>query len=100
MISRNIKSAEERQAKGDRMRTWRRISAGACDKSMKIILTLGAIAMSTTMIAPVTMNTSATTAISQPRLVAMESGPAPAEIGGTYSKIVSAAVDNSGDAWC
>lgn len=53
--------------------------------------------MTTTMIAPVTMNASATTAVSQPRLIALEGSPAPAEIGGTYSKIISAAVDNSGD---
>jgi hypothetical protein len=49
------------------------------------------------MIAPATMNASATTAASQPRLIALEGSPGPAEIGGTYSKIISAAVDNSGD---
>lgn len=92
------RETERRRAAGDTMmRRRRRVFAEACHKSRKIILTLGVIAMTTTMIAPVTMNASAPTAVGQPRLIALESGPAPAEIGGTYSKIVSAAVDDSGD---
>jgi len=53
--------------------------------------------MTTTMIAPARMNASVTTAAGNLRIVALESGGAPAEIRGTYSKIISAVVDNSGD---
>ncbi|MEW6126878.1 MAG: hypothetical protein AB1757_07545 [Acidobacteriota bacterium] len=53
--------------------------------------------MTTAIIAPATRNASATTAANNAHLIALESDPAPAEVGGTYSKIISAAVDNSGD---
>jgi hypothetical protein len=101
MISRNRK-IEGRLDSGDMtMRRWHRVFAEACRRSGNMFLVIGVIAMITTMIAPMiapaTMNASATTAASQPRLIALEGSPGPAEIGGTYSKIISAAVDNSGD---
>jgi len=53
--------------------------------------------MTTTMTAPARMKTSVASAAGNLRMVALESGGAPAEIGGTYSKIISAAVDDSSD---
>jgi hypothetical protein len=97
MISRNRETASPRAAHYSMMRGRHRIFAAACLTSRKIILILGVIAMTTSTFAPARMSTSAITAAGSLRSVAIESGAAPAELGGTYSKIVSAAVDDASD---
>jgi len=53
--------------------------------------------MTTTMTAPARINASVRAAAGSLRMVALESGDAPAEIGGAYLKTFSAAVDDSSD---
>src|SRR5689334_12116335 len=78
-------------------RRWHRVFVEACLTSRKLMLTLGVIAMTMTMNATARMNTSLATGVNSVRVIAVESGAAPVELGGTYSQIMSAAVDDSGD---
>jgi hypothetical protein len=96
MTSRNSDTDSGPAAYEMMVRRCRRVFATASYESRRTILTFGVIAMTTTMIAPARMNTSIATA-GIVRIVAVESGGAPPEIGGTYSKIVSSAVDDSSD---
>lgn len=97
MTLRRTKTALSRLADDRTLRRLHPIFVEACLTSRRIILTFGVIAMTSMMIAPARMNTGVATVVSSPRVVAVESGSAPTEIGGTYSKIISAAVDDSGD---
>lgn len=63
----------------------------------RIMLIMGVILMTTTIRAPITANPSVIIAAGGLRQVALESDQAPGEIGGAYSKIDSAAVDDAGD---